>query len=184
MYRRLSFNSIINTFLTAHNHWCQRSIPKRWNTLALPNYFPCAPTCVCVCAHLNNLNQPDIIIFHLQLRKWTLRWAPCAICISNVCSANTCIYYDLQRQGGKLARLTVLHLSWAAASLHHAAESTVALEKLWIITAHLVGINLLRKSLAGIRARRTELWHYSVGRLPTFPPPSQTVAPPRFHIHH
>lgn len=100
MHRRLSFNSIINTFLTAHNHWCQRSIPKRWNTLTLLNYFPCALTCVCVCAHLNNLNQPDIIIFHLQWLKWTFLWASRAICISNynVCSANTNSYYDLQRQ--------------------------------------------------------------------------------------
>lgn len=60
-------------------------------------------------------------------------------------------------QGGKLARLTAPHLLRAAASLNHAAESTVALEKSWIITAHLVGINLFRKSLAGIKARRTEL---------------------------
>lgn len=49
--------------------------------------------------------------------------------------------------------------------------------KSWIITAHLVGINLFGKSLAGIKARRTELWHHSVGRRPAFPPSSQSVGP-------
>lgn len=153
MHRRLSFNSIINTFLTVHNHWCQQSIRKRWNTLALPNYFPCALTCVCVCAHLNNLNQPDIIIFHLQLLKRTFLWAPRAHLHQRLQRlANTDIYYDLQRQ--RSGREANEHVRRCYICYQHQLllfRRDRLLEKLDRLTMHLVGINLFIKTLAGIQ---------------------------------
>lgn len=154
MNRLLSFNSIINTFLTAHNHRCQQSIRKRWSTLAPPNYFSCALICVCVCTHLNNLNQPDIIIFHLQLLKGTFLWVPRTHFASGTATSGKYGYLlglskAALRQGGKLPCLTV-----APASLIHTRQAR------WKM--HLVGINLFIKSRAGINqvwTRRTQLWH-------------------------
>lgn len=167
MHRPLSFNSIINTFLTAHNHWCQQSIRKRWNTLALPNYFPCALTCVCVCAHLNNLNRPDIIIFHLQLLKRAFLQAP-----------RTHLHQRLQiwisimtYKGGAQAGRQISTFDGAASVTSTGFSHSGVLEKLDRLTMHLVGISLFRKTLAGIQqvwSTRAKVWHHSPCAI--FPP--------------
>lgn len=90
---RLPFNAVLNTVLTAHGRRCRPSIPKRWSTLALPNYFPCALTCV---SPPNNLKRSDVIVCHVQSLKGTFLRAPRTICSRHYHAepANTNGFYD------------------------------------------------------------------------------------------
>lgn len=121
-----------------------------------------------------------MIIFHLQLLKWTFGWAPRTICISNynVWSANTNIYYDLQRQrSGREAQ-------------QHVRQGCICGEQQLLFINRRVGeagssqCTLLGRTCSGralkqVWNRRAELGHYPAGGLPTFPP-----SPPLFQIHH